>query len=102
MVKVFKVDDRVIGKIKSNMGLKGKILQILFEGKTKKFQIEYSNGKVLTETSRAIVKEGTLPPVGGGHATSQDDGNGSGHFSDSGDDLSSMSGAENEVEEEER
>ncbi len=102
MVKAFKVNDRVIGKIKSNMGLKGKILGIVFEGKTKKFQIEYTNGKILLETSRAILKEGTLPAVGGGHTASQVDGNGSGDLSDSGDDLSSMSGTENEVEDEEK
>jgi hypothetical protein len=46
------------------MRLKGKIFEIVFEGKTKKCRIEYTNGKVLLETSRAIVKERTLPAVG--------------------------------------
>jgi hypothetical protein len=54
MVKVFKVHDRVIGKVKSNKGLQGVVTKVFELNGGTRYHVHYDNGKTETETKTSM------------------------------------------------
>jgi hypothetical protein len=54
MAKTFVVNNRVVGKTNANRGHIGTVAQIIREGTKLKYLIRYDNGRIITETNRAI------------------------------------------------
>ena len=65
MAKNFKVGNRVVGKIKENIGWNGEVLQITGSGKGKRVIVLWENGKRTECTTRGIAFSGDAAPKKG-------------------------------------
>lgn len=64
LMKNFKVGDRVIGRNKSARDWAGTVLEVMADGRTRKFKVRWAYGQVRAVTARGIDLAPLLPHLG--------------------------------------
>jgi hypothetical protein len=102
MVKTFKVNDRIIGKIKSNKGWKGKVLKVVKDGSKHRYEVMYDNGKGKLETSRAFTIWGISKGSSAAISLAEEEDDSNSDFSNDEDDNSTGVRSHNDADDEKR